>query len=128
MAVWRLLVAWLAVRLAPFSLLVRTLGVRKGGDSGGSRAETCGRVAKAVKLAARNLPLEMNCLPQGLTACWLLQSLGIEPELHYGVQAVEPGIFTAHVWVEVDGQGIIGHENGPRTFSTLAVFPGTPHQ
>jgi hypothetical protein len=128
-AALRLLLAWLALRVLPFSLLIRTLKRRPGTDPGLSD-EMSERIAKAVanavKVASRNLPVTLTCLPQGLAVCWLLQAYGAAPQLHYGTQAIGQGRFSSHVWVELDGRGIMGHSIAS-DFVTLAIFPRSPH-
>jgi hypothetical protein len=128
-AALRLLLAWLALRVLPFSLLMRTLKGRSGTDPGVSceRGERIAKaVANAVMVASRNLAVTLTCLPQGLATCWILQAYGAAPQLHYGTQAIGQGRFSSHVWVELDGRGIIGHSIAP-DFVTLAIFPRSPH-
>ena len=129
-ASWRLLLAWAALKVLPLPRLLATLE-RRGVDCRPHSPEATRRVARAVEVAARNWPIALTCLPQGLATCWMLQSAGAAPHLHYGVQAIErqggvpaitPHGFRAHAWVELDGQPVIGHRVA-QGFTTLAVFP-----
>jgi hypothetical protein len=106
----------------PFSLVMRT--IRPPRRASGSVTPALSQsIAVAVRTAARNMPGSLTCLPQGLAACWMLQGKGAAPRLHYGVQSAGNSGFRAHVWVELDGRGVLGH-NSADSFSTLAVFPG----
>ena len=125
-ASWRLLVAWGALKVLPLPRLLANLG-RHSGTGRPHTAEETRRVARAVEVAARNWPLALTCLPQGLATCWMLQSTGATPQLHYGVQAIALRGFQAHAWVELDGQPVIGHR-AAEGFTTLAVFPRDGHR
>jgi hypothetical protein len=120
-AVYRLLLARAALRVLPFSLVLRTLD-KPGVSATVVTPELTRRIAATVKTAARSSPITLNCLPQALAVCWLLQKYGAAPRLHYGVESDGRLSFRAHAWVELDGRGIIGHDI-PGNFATLATFP-----
>ncbi len=109
--------ASLAVRFWPFPWLTRSAGL--GGQ--GRRAVDVRPVGLAVQRAARRLPWRTVCFQQGLAAQWMLRRRGAPARLHYGVRN-DADRLSAHVWVTLDGQPVIGAErDGPH--SCVASFP-----
>jgi hypothetical protein len=117
----RLVFAWSCLRIVPFQRIVERLRpARRPAAAFGPQAVR--EIRWAVETAARVLPLDLACLPQGLAACWMLRARGGAPLLHYGVAATEGGGFESHVWVEVDGLPVVGHR-AAEGFSLLTTFP-----
>jgi hypothetical protein len=52
----------------------------------------------------------------------MLRRRGYASLLHYGVAQEETKGLSAHVWVSVDGQTVIGGEEAPK-FICLATYP-----
>lgn len=66
------------------------------------------------------------CLPLALLRCWLAASVGHDTTVVLGVRRTVATAFTAHAWVEVDGE-VYGELVDPHHgFQRLAHFPVTP--
>ena len=61
------------------------------------------RLARLVEIAGRYIPLSATCLKQALVLSWLLKRRGVATTLQIGV-AHREGAFTAHAWLEYNGQ------------------------
>lgn len=100
-----LLAASLATRLLPFNQYIgfgarrlRTPCTRSGAEE-----------ARIVDAIANRLPFRAVCLQRGLALQWMLRRRGVDALLHYGVQLKPEGEeITAHVWVSVDGDVLLG--------------------
>ena len=126
---WRLLVVEAVAALAFASAALATLpfrrAIRIGSlplSSAAERRVSPVRAAAAVRRAARLVPWRAVCIQQGLALQWLLRKRGVEGLLHYGIRVAEDGVLQAHVWVDVDGQTVIGSEEAPK-FKRIATFP-----
>jgi hypothetical protein len=117
-----LAVAGLLLRLLRFSRLAPKLG-RHMAESPASqdRAVTAAalRVRWAVDVAARRLPWKPVCLPQAISAQWMLRRRGIASTLYLGV---DPSAgYYAHAWVRAGPVIVTG---GPRQdhFAVVSSF------
>ena len=117
----RLLAAWVALRILPFSRMAASIVAPQGAPAGADLA-LVRRVRGAVEVAARNLPLSLTCLPQAFAASWMLQARGLAPRLLYGVATGKDQGFEAHAWVELNGAPVVGHRVADR-FTLLATLP-----
>jgi hypothetical protein len=104
-----MIIASLALRLAPFRMLADRLG---RGRTGGRQAdvETVYWLRRAVLAWARRLPWRTLCFEQGLTAFVLLRRRGFKATLHFGAATVD-GELQAHVWVTSGRTEVVGCEN-----------------
>lgn len=84
-------------------------------------------VARAVERAAR--VTGAACLPQALTARFLLERGGVATSLHIGVRRNASGTFEAHAWVDAADRIVVGgfagewrrlHTFGPRVDGSRA--------
>jgi hypothetical protein len=117
-----LVLASLAVKLAPFRRVAAWAGGR-GGDGGALMDEATMRKARwAVEAWARRVPWRAVCFQKGLALHWMLRRRGVASALHYGVAKDEGAGLKAHVWVSVAGRPVIGGE-GADGFACLATFP-----
>lgn len=116
-------VAWAAIKLLPFKVLMRTTSVGrvKGNRSAADTRAIGNDVRCAIKRAARRLPWTIVCFPEGLAAHWMLRSRGENSRLHYGLRPSQAQL-SAHVWVMLAGETIVGEE-GDDAHSCVAVFP-----
>lgn len=114
-----LAVATLAVAILPFRLLVRTLGRNCGAGLG--EGATGVSIRRAVERASRRLPWRVVCIQQALAAQWMLRRRGAPSLLHYGLKQNE-GRLSAHVWVTLYGQSVIGEERA-EPHARVATFP-----
>jgi hypothetical protein len=73
--------------------------------------------------ASRMLRGERVCLVRALAARWMLAALGHPSELRIGVAKAPGGKFSAHAWLESEGEIVIG---GAEAESFTALPPLTP--
>ncbi|HEX6377294.1 MAG TPA: lasso peptide biosynthesis B2 protein [Allosphingosinicella sp.] len=79
------------------------------------------RVRSAVRAWSRRVPWKTVCFQRGLALHWMLRRRGIGSVLLYGARREGDGL-AAHVWVDVEGETVIGGEEAP-SFACLARFP-----
>ncbi len=77
------------------------------------------RLGRLARMAGRYVPTNGSCLRQSLLVWWLLRRKGMPAELRIGVRTQEG--FTAHAWVEVDGQPV---NDAPDVAERFAPFDG----
>jgi hypothetical protein len=121
-AVAALAVAGLLLRLLRFSRLAPKLG-RHMAESPAAQDRamitTSLGVRWAVEAAARRLPWKPVCLPQAISAQWMLRRRGIASTLYLGV---DPSAgYYAHAWVRA---GTVIVTGGPRQdhFAVVSSF------
>lgn len=119
-----LIVASAAIKLLPFR---RTAALVKGPtDRGEPAAEEQRRLVAqcrwAVGIWADRVPWRAVCFQRGLTLHLMLRRRGIRSLLHYGVAQSEDEGLRAHVWVDVNGDVVLGGGEAPR-FARVASFP-----
>lgn len=125
---WLLLAEALAA-LALASLAIALLPFRKVAAAASARGrreirtdqKTVRRVRGAVQGWSRRVPWKAVCFQRGLALHWMLRRRGIRSVLLYGARNQGDGL-AAHVWVDVDGETVIGGEEAPN-FACLARFP-----
>jgi len=76
-------------------------------------------IARAVATVSRRIP-HASCLTQALAAQLLLRVFGYRARVCVGVGRQPTGAFTAHAWVERDGQVLIG-ANGSVALTRLEL-------
>lgn len=115
-----LALASLAIALLPFR---RVAAIASPPGRGPERTdlETVRRARSALIGWSRRVPWRAVCFQKGLALHWMLRRRGIRSVLLYGVRQDVDGI-AAHVWIDVDGETVIGGEEAP-TFACLARFP-----
>ncbi|HEX8222685.1 MAG TPA: lasso peptide biosynthesis B2 protein [Allosphingosinicella sp.] len=118
-----LALASMAIALLPFRKVAAAASARGRRKARGD-AETVRRVRGAVNGWGRRVPWKAVCFQRGLALHWMLRRRGIRSVLLYGVGHREDGL-AAHVWVDVDGETVIGGEEAPG-FACLARFPPDP--
>jgi hypothetical protein len=118
-----LALASLAIALLPFRQVAAAASAR-GRGAARSDAEMVRRVRGAVQGWGRRVPWKAVCFQRGLALHWMLRRRGIRSVLLYGARHQGDGL-AAHVWVDVDGETVIGGEEAPN-FACLARFPPDP--
>ncbi|HEX6133051.1 MAG TPA: lasso peptide biosynthesis B2 protein [Longimicrobiales bacterium] len=73
----------------------------------------------AVAAAARVLPWKPVCLPQAVTAQWMLRRRGIPSTLYLGTDPRNG--YDAHAWVRV-GRVIVTGGDDPRRYTVVSTF------
>jgi hypothetical protein len=122
--------AWLAL---PFIRMLVTFGgfqkaVRWLDDPDASDPrlsdEDVEKLARAIRSAASNHFLTLNCLPQSLWICNRLSRFGVPHVLRLGVSSIDAGALRAHAWVEAAGRKL----NEPEAADSQATPFDRPHQ
>lgn len=121
-----LALAWAAIRLLPFRILMRTTAFGPDPiEPSDARSRTVAMaVRQAVKRAARRLPWTIVCFPEGLAAHWMLRRRSMPSQLHYGLRPSTEKL-SAHVWVTLAGEVIVGEE-ADDPHHCVAIFPRQP--
>jgi len=115
--------AWasLAILFLPFRRVAAAastpLREERSPDFGAAR-----KIAWAVNAWGRRVPWRAVCFQRGLAAHRMLRRRGYDSVLHYGVAQEETKGLSAHVWVSLAGEPVIGGEEAPK-FTCLVAFP-----
>ena len=111
-----------AIRLRPFKHIVSG-ALRPAGLS--ARPAELAQLRWAVEAMARRDPWRALCFERALALRALLNRRGIASVLHYGIANDGDEALTAHVWLSVAGEVVIGGEAVPRV-ARVASFPPEP--
>ena len=76
-------------------------------------------LAWAVRAAARVVPAA-TCLTQAVALKWMLARAGYTATIHIGVNQGTASKFSAHAWIERNGQIMLGEEEAGRYSQLLA--------
>lgn len=109
-----LAVASVAIRCLPFPRLLAAAGWRGRGGRPDDAAATARRIRWATDRVADVAPWRAVCFQRGLAAHWMLRRRGIPSFLHYGIDGRAPGGMSAHVWVTLDGEALLGGADAAR--------------
>ncbi len=120
-------VASVVLKVIPFRTVAAWLGrtqlgtASDEGDRTMSREESAivRRVAWAVSRAARWLPWKPVCLPQAVTAQWMLRRSRIPSTLYLGIDP--NGSYDAHAWVR-SGRVIVTGGPSVQRYAVVAAF------
>ena len=110
--------ASLALKL-PFRWVARLMSIERATKDADGRMSP--QIVQAVDRASRRLPWRAMCFHQGLATHWMLRRRGLPSRLHYGVGSGENQL-TAHVWVSLDGEILIGGAEAA-SHALVATFP-----
>jgi hypothetical protein len=80
---------------------------------------TCTRVISTIKLADHYLPGDRKCLIRSSTAEAMLVMYGFTPEHKIGVVNEKQGTISAHSWVELNNDVLIGEIDDFERFNLL---------
>ena len=115
----------LGLRWLPIPITLRILGGLKANlkpkriGSHPSRSYSSFRVVHAIDLASRHMPGGVSCLVRALVVQVLLGRQGSRSQLQIGVARGADGRFTAHAWVESNGQIVTGNRNDLHVYRVL---------
>jgi hypothetical protein len=84
----------------------------------GAQADVARSAARLVTAAARRHPVKTVCLAQSVTLWFLLLREGVDSAVRIGVNRAD-GVFSAHAWIEVDGQVFL---DGPDVVNHFTVI------
>jgi hypothetical protein len=101
------------------SLLGRWVNTSPTDD--GFHTDVSNRIVWAVEAASRQFPAIGTCLTQALTVHVLLARRGVQSDVRIGVMRDSQGEFTAHAWLERDGNILIG-EADHKSFNPMPVL------
>jgi hypothetical protein len=115
-----LTLASLAIALLPFRRVAAAASAR-GPKAARTDPEAVRRARSAVTGWSRRVPWRTVCFQKGLAVHWMLRRRGVPSVLLYGARRDGDGL-AAHVWVDVEGETVIGGDEAPN-FACLARFP-----
>ncbi len=107
---WLFLLIELALRVLPFNQVLAFCQKARMGrrDKPGLESDPpVARLAWLVTVAGRYNLVTATCLKQALVLSWILGKQGVDTKLQIGVSR-DQGAFSAHAWLERDGQVILG--------------------
>lgn len=114
-------VASIMLRVLRFSRVAARLGRHMAESPHGqppNRARVQ-RVKWAIGVAARLLPWKPVCLPQAVTAQWMLHRRGIQSTLYLGTDPANQ--YAAHAWVRA-GRIVVTGGDDPRRYTVVSTF------
>lgn len=115
-------IASIMLRVLRFSRIAPRLGrhmAESPPHQPGATGAAVRRITWAIATAARVLPWKPVCLPQAVTAQWMLRRRGIQSTLYLGT---DPGNrYDAHAWVRVGGVIVTGGDD-PRRYIVVSTF------
>lgn len=71
--------------------------------------ETARMVMRTIRRVGRNVPVEFVCLPQALSARWMLSRRGVPTTLYLGTRRAAEEDREFHAWLKVGKLMITGH-------------------
>ncbi len=129
-AAW-LLIARLALTLAPFPLIARRLGAfvpptdprvaAVAAPTTPEAARIAREVSWAVTRAAAHAPFRAVCLPQAMAGRIMLNRRGVASAMHFGAARGKDRPLDAHAWLDAAGVKVTGYPVGPQ-FAEIACF------
>ena len=123
-AIFVLGIAFVAVAILPFKTVMK-LSARQLGCNVKQGSALPATMSSAVETAAKWVPWRCVCIHKGIAFQWLLRRAGVDAYLHYGVRTERHGKLSAHVWVDVDGETLMGAETKDG-YALVATFPPGP--
>ncbi len=121
-AIFGLVVSGVLIRFWRFRVLAAHLGRHMAEspiDQDRAQLAVAQSIRWAIHATARRLPWHPVCLPQALTAQWMLRRRGITSTLYLGV---DPGSrYDAHAWVRAGALIVTGGPRRPE-FVVVSTF------
>jgi hypothetical protein len=107
----------------PYRRWQHLVAVASGGDRGSLSPDELADIVWAVDRVGRTAPRIFTCLPRALTASLMLERRGAHPALCIGVMRPAEAEVTAHAWLEVDGEVVLGSVPELDRFQRLQRWP-----
>lgn len=130
--VWLLLnLCRLAIRVLSFRRLAGVLGLAQASSAsipliGQRQRQRAIRIRQVVRLAARQVPWGVNCYPQALVACMLMELYRVPYCLCFGAsRSPQAGSFAAHAWTAAGPVRVTGGESFSQ-YAVIACFVSMP--
>lgn len=111
--------AWFLVRVLPYSRLKPALESINSHEVAHHQSYELQPIKWSVEAISRRVP-GSSCLVQAIAGTRLFRECGYKALLKLGVARPNQH-FDAHAWVELDGGVVLGGNNSPDLFTTLAV-------
>lgn len=111
LALARLLILSVPARYWRLSLSEEGGESREHARLAASERDTVVAVSRSIARAVRFAPVAFVCLPQALTARWMLRRRGIEARLYFGTRHAAEEVREFHAWVKVGRTWVTGHCN-----------------
>lgn len=86
--------------------------------------EQLAEVVWAVDRLSQMAPRALNCLPRALAVQGMLRRRKSEGTICFGVRKTEQGLLTAHAWVEINDEVIVGAVPQLDQYARLPSWPG----
>lgn len=121
-----------AIKFLPFAKVAQLASARHAGarrfrfpqaEQVGPQTEQVGMVCWAIRGVSCRVPWRTVCFQKGLATHLMLRRRGVPSILHYGIALRLEEALSAHVWVSVDDQLIMGGREA-KNFRCVAEFPG----
>lgn len=71
--------------------------------------ETARMVTRTIRRVGRNVPVQFVCLPQALSARWMLARRGVPTELFLGTRRAAEAEREFHAWLKAGRMMVTGH-------------------
>ena len=115
--------AKLLLLIFPFRWIAPRLGKRVESPANIAESERhiAMRISWAVQAVARNVPLNLVCLPQAIAAKWMLRRRSIPSTLYFGICRGQTEELNAHAWLR-SGDRILTGGAGSREHQVIAKF------
>ena len=125
--IWARLLVW----VVPFRRIARKLGGHMSEtsleDLSVTDDQTALRISWAVEMSAHYFPLSLVCLPQAMSAKWMLRRRRVPNTLYLGIRSdpKKPGHMLAHAWLRCGPRVLTGRQNlqGYTIISTFGDLP-----
>lgn len=91
-------------------------------QAGGEPRALALRIARAVAVASQRAPWKTSCFTDALACQAMLRRRGARATIHYGARSRGSRDPVAHVWVSLDGLGLVGAAEAAG-FAELEVWP-----
>ena len=116
--------ASLAIAFLPFRRLASRLSrARQASPTVSARAAaTVAEAVRAVEAVSRRLPWRTVCFQKGLALHWMLRRRGLASILHLGVAQEATKGLSAHVWVSLENEILMGGET-TADYACLTRYP-----
>jgi hypothetical protein len=116
----------LAIRLIPFRLIIRAIGLSEGTSAetaDGTSDARAVQIGRALHSAAAHTPGRDTCLVQALAGAALLRLSGMQPTLFLGVakDGAAAEAITAHAWLRCGDITVTGQAEQHR-YAPIANF------
>ena len=123
-AVFTLLWVKLTLKLFSFSRYKKELAPQPQFSADAIDRQTAAELVWAVDRLSARAPNALNCLPRALAVQRLLRRRGAEGRMRFGIRKTETGQITAHAWLTLHEEVIVGRVPHLDAYQELPQWPG----